>query len=115
MSEYYIRRVHKRVSQLLDEWRNYLPDEEFTVQTSWQGKHETRLVIELVSLDPRGHWVCDEPLTEIVDILNREFESDRHYNEIEMVVSADWVDGFGDNIEYVGIGSEQRIRRSDHG
>ena len=114
MSEHYLKRVAAEALRLFEQNAEYLPDERYSIETDWESKHATRIVIR-VSNEAVGHWVCDEPLTEIANELNHRFESDRHYAGIELEVSADWADGYGENIEDVRIGATLRVKRSEHG
>jgi hypothetical protein len=113
VSEHYIGRVGRFASRLFQECRSRLARGEITIETNWDGKHSTRIII-VVENNPGGHWVCDEALTEIVDALNARFASDRHYDGIELDVPCDWADGYEDHFEHPDSG-RLRVKRSNHG
>jgi hypothetical protein len=114
MSEHYLKRVSVEACRLIEQHAAELPDEQLQVETDWAGKHTTRIVVKIHS-NTTGHWVCDDPLTEIVNELNSRFQNDRHFAGIEIEIDADWADGFGNNFELIGIGARLRVKRSDHG
>ena len=114
MSEGYFRKVEARAAALFEGCSQDLPDERYEIRARLEGKHSSKVTIEVVA-NPRAHWVCDEPLTRVVDTLNEEFQNDRQFGGIELEVPADWADGFGDNFEPLELGARLRVKRSEHG
>ncbi len=114
MSEHYFKRVLNRARFLIRERKQLLPRVPMEVRHRSVDKHGTRVVIEIDG-DVSHHWVCDEGWTEIVNLLNQEFENDRHYSGIELEIPGDWANGSDDHFCKSGeFGSRLSVRRNDH-
>ena len=116
MNDYLRERVRKRALELSLKYESELPGEDYEVRIAEVPKHSTLVRIEFAPIGHESMCPADEGWVRIVNELHSEFENDRHVGGIELLITASWASGIGDEFEDADDwGTQFLVRRTNNG